>query len=477
MRIFCLKPDYSKFQGLEPMDDNGEVEACKVLRENRLSPVASRWRHFQVRVPQEDRDARPADFTTVLVSSYLTVFSKRAVEVLADLLEESGELLPLQGEGEPFHVFHPLEVVDALDLEHCKWQDDDASHIDFLAKYEFLPDRIGDAAIFKLLEVLDDGRRTARIGLFVTDRFVERVEKAGLAGFKFELVWPQEAVEAAKLAEAEKRKARKKKPAAAKVKKPPALTLAELGAIPWEPGTKPEMFPFLRHVWVTAVNGRMTGAWIEGVLSAAKQSPDDGLVGFCAVSLRRLLKLAADREDLCLLARSLIAEGVWWAFKMLDYPGVTSRDLAALADKLMEAAPRGRDGRAGGWPVRARRGSSSGEVQSPLKPVPFLRQIWKDAINDRMSGQWIDDVIQAAEQSPDQALTVTCADAVQRLLEQGAERDDLSHVARHQVAEGIRAGLRLLADPGVQEDDYDELANELLNAGPRGQDGLAGGWP
>jgi len=74
-------------------------------------------------------------------------------------------------------------------------------------------------------------------------------------------------------------------------------------------------------------------------------------------------------------------------------------------------------------------------------------------------------------------LTVTCADAVQRLLDKNAQREDLSQIARHQVAEGISAGFHLLADPGVQEDDYDELANELLNAGPRGRDGLAGGWP
>ena len=313
--------------------------------------------------------------------------------------------------------------------------------------------------------------------LFVTDRFVQRVEEAGLAGFKFQVLWPQEAVEAAKLAEAEKKKARKKKPAPSKPRKSAALTPAELGAIPWQPGEKPGMFPFLRHIWVTAINQRMTGQWIDGVLSAAKQSPNDGLVGLCAEAIERLARLNPDREDLCYVARSLIAEGVWWAFKMLDYPGVTSRDFAALADKLMAAAPRGRDGREGGWPVRASRGRSSDEVESPMKPTAFLRQVWKDAINSRMSGQWIDDVIQAAEQYPDQALTVTCADALQRLLDQGAHRDDLSQVARHQVAEGVRAGFRLLADPGTQEDDYDELANELLNAGPRGRDGLAGGWP
>jgi hypothetical protein len=167
-------------------------------------------------------------------------------------------------------------------------------------------------------------------------------------------VWPQEAVEAAKLVEAEQKKARKKKPAPSKPSKSAALTPAELGAIPWEPGEKPEMFPFLRHI---------------------------------------------------------------------------------------------------------------------------LRQIWKDAINDRMSGQWIGDVIQAAEQYPDQALTVTCADALQRLPDKGVQRKDLSQIAKHQVAEGICAGFHLLADPGVQENDYDDLANELLNAGPRGRDGLGCGWP
>ena len=323
--------------------------------------------------------------------------------------DRAGEFLSLTSDDGEFQLFHPLRVLEAVDLQRC--------NLDGLAitKYEFLPDRIGDIAIFKLVRILDDGRRTPRAGLFVTDRFVQRVEEAGLAGFKFQVLWPQEAVEAAKLAEAEKKKTRKKKPAPSKPRKSAALTSAELGAIPWHAGEKPGMFPFLRHVWVTVINQRMTGQWIDGALSAAKQSPNDGLVGLCAEAIERLARLNPDREDLCYVARSLIAEGVWWAFKMLDYPDVTSRDFAALADKLMAAAPGTRWARAVGRYVRPR-GSSSDEVESPMKPTAFLRQVWKDAINSRMSGQWIDDVIQAAEQYPDQALTVTCADALQRLF-------------------------------------------------------------
>jgi len=478
MRVFELEPDYSRYQGLEPVREGEDDEAYGLLWNNDFTPIATIWKPFWVKVPSSDRDAMPTDFTTVLASSSMRVFSRRAAEALDPLLKGDGELLPLLSHDGDFFLFHPLQILDAVDLSRCQW--DRGS----IVRYEFLPERIANVTVFRRLELLDDGRRIPSGPDFVTDRFVQRVEEAGLAGFKFELLWPPEAVEAAKLAEAERKRARRKKPAAPKTRKPVALTPAESGAIPWKPGEKPEPFPFLRHIWVTAINQRMDGDWIDGVLAAVDRTPDDGLLGLCADSLQRILQSGADREDLCFLARSFVTEGVWWAFKMLDYPGVTTRDFAALADKLMESAPRGRDGRPGGWPVRARRRGATSDgaggdakLDSPLVPKAFLRQIWQDAINDRMSGQWIEDVIQAADASPDQALTVTCADALQRLLDNGVDRTDLSHLARHQVAEGIRAGFRLLSDPGVQDDDFDELANELLTAGPRGSDGLAGGWP
>lgn len=475
MKVFKLIPDYDRHQDMEMVNANEYSIASQLISANDFAPVREQWLQYLIEVSPDSREAWPTDFTKIQCDSSLPVFSRRAVDALRDLLEDSGEILPLRSSDGEFFVFHPLRVLDALDLERCQWQDDDFLRLDYLARYEFLPERIGKVTIFKLLELLDDGRRLTRTGLFVTDRFVRRVEEAGLAGFKFELLWPPDAVEAAKVAEAERKRTRRKKPAKSQPRKSGALTAAELGAIPWPPGKRPEPFPFLRHIWVTVINPRMDGDWIGDVLTAAGHTPNDGLMALCADSLQRLLQTGADREDFCFLARSFVAEGVWWAFKMLDYPGVMSHDYTPLADKLLEAAPRGQDGRLGGWPTRTRRRSV--EPKSPCKPTAFLRQIWQDAINDRMSGQWIEDVIQAADAAPDQALTVTCADALQRLLDQGVDRTDLSHLARHQVAEGIRAAFRLLSDPGVQEDDFDELANELLNAGPRGQDGLPGGWP
>ena len=85
MRVFQLKPDYSRYQGLEPVNEEAYSKAYELIWGHDFDAIAAQWTAVRVRIPEQDRDARPTDYTTILADSSMRVFSRRAVEVLGDL--------------------------------------------------------------------------------------------------------------------------------------------------------------------------------------------------------------------------------------------------------------------------------------------------------------------------------------------------------------------------------------------------------
>jgi hypothetical protein len=62
-----------------------------------------------------------------------------------------------------------------------------------IKRYVFKPDAVGDQWLFKIPQKPNGFA-------FVTDRFVEVVQRAGLTGFGFERLWSDAAAEGAKAA-------------------------------------------------------------------------------------------------------------------------------------------------------------------------------------------------------------------------------------------------------------------------------------
>lgn len=97
---------------------------------------------------------------------------------LEDVLKESGELLPVFSERGEYFAYNVTSIVDALDVS--------ASEIDYLStgrlanirSYSLYLDKLDDAIIFKLPQA-------TWLDVFVTDRFVKRVEECQLLGFDF----------------------------------------------------------------------------------------------------------------------------------------------------------------------------------------------------------------------------------------------------------------------------------------------------
>jgi hypothetical protein len=103
---------------------------------------------------------------------------------------------------------------------------------------------------------------------------------------------------------------------------------------------------FLEQVWADVINARMTGPWIDNVITAAERAPDAPFADL-GPALKRLLASGADRRDLCLVARQASYETAFALLYMLGDPGVDDDDIEMLHEEILGADPSGKEGRPG----------------------------------------------------------------------------------------------------------------------------------
>jgi hypothetical protein len=156
---------------------------------NRLSPV---WTRRKVR---DFHPNQTNDYPTI--SLRIPMFSRRAVDVLRDLLAPNGELLPLDSDAGPdaYWAYNVTTVADVLDREKSdvEWLDIDRLRLkrgepvqliaaQNIRHYEFIREMLEPLCIFRLVEM--------PMYFYVTDTFTSRVAKHDLKGFNFKPVWP-----------------------------------------------------------------------------------------------------------------------------------------------------------------------------------------------------------------------------------------------------------------------------------------------
>ncbi len=173
MRIWELNYDVDKYDNLATpgitdmpeFDGTSRIAAWKPLTVVRMQPKKRR--------PLGDAPsfARP-------------IYSRRAVEVLSDVMGSSVEILPLNcSEGE-FFAINIVDVLDAIDYDKSEYETFDDGRIMRFEKYSFLPDVVRGKNIFKIKDrYLSNG--------FVSDEFKRVVEENGLKGFKLKLAWEE----------------------------------------------------------------------------------------------------------------------------------------------------------------------------------------------------------------------------------------------------------------------------------------------
>jgi hypothetical protein len=146
------------------------------------SPRAGQWKPVKVlRVRADHRQGfNPSDFPWL--GSDVLVMRRRAVEALRDILDAHGEILPLAtDDGVELFAFN-ARMVDALDEARSTVERfPDSNRIMWIKKVEFIESAIRGLDMFRL------PRRSSPT--YVSQRFVDRVNAAGLVGLEFDKVW------------------------------------------------------------------------------------------------------------------------------------------------------------------------------------------------------------------------------------------------------------------------------------------------
>lgn len=110
------------------------------------------------------------------------VFRKTVIDKMKPLLEEYGELLPLECSDAELWVYNPTVVLNALDDKASEGDRFEDGRFMIIDKYVFYPDVVKGVDIFRL------GNRRSR-PTFVSDRFVELWKSSGLVGLRFDKLW------------------------------------------------------------------------------------------------------------------------------------------------------------------------------------------------------------------------------------------------------------------------------------------------
>lgn len=173
MYVYILDFDANDFAALHTVSED-DIERFSdfdgTSRARRWRPVKVFWETEQGAFPQ-------SDFTTI---SGAPIFNARAIEVLGDLLEGRGELLPLEpiDGASPCWAFNITRLTDALNEDRTEFAYFRSGRTMDVDRYVFDAERLAEETIFKLSPLPDLYR-------YVTDRFRRRAEEAGLTG----LVW------------------------------------------------------------------------------------------------------------------------------------------------------------------------------------------------------------------------------------------------------------------------------------------------
>jgi hypothetical protein len=109
-------------------------------------------------------------------------FSQRAVDLLRDLLEPNGELLPLRHNLGTYYFFNCTRMTNCVDLSKSETTKIDGGFITSTDRLVFIDELLEGLTIFKV--------RTQLIEIFCTQPFVDRVQSAALQGFVFVPIWP-----------------------------------------------------------------------------------------------------------------------------------------------------------------------------------------------------------------------------------------------------------------------------------------------
>lgn len=111
--------------------------------------------------------------------------SRRALDVLLPHIGHAVQLIPLTFDEGEYAMLNIVNVIDALDEAQSDVERFPSSgRVARIERYSFHPDVVRNEWIFKI-------RQTQSVA-FVTEQFVDLVQRSGLTGFEFQALWSDE---------------------------------------------------------------------------------------------------------------------------------------------------------------------------------------------------------------------------------------------------------------------------------------------
>ena len=180
MNVYRLRADCDHYQNLTLVNFDDDWET---LYEFKGMPIDAAWRPLRVRPLEEDLSLQSAPGDCPSLFSGEPTLSLRAAEVLDEILDGNGELLPLECEEGRYFIFNVTRVVDALDEMNSEIvRFANSQRVMTIKRFGFVPAQLEGVDVFKLPQL-------PLAHVFVTDNFVSRSRESGLLGFRFEWLW------------------------------------------------------------------------------------------------------------------------------------------------------------------------------------------------------------------------------------------------------------------------------------------------
>lgn len=185
MKIYRVRAEVGVFQAASPNDET-------IWRTGTLSfdcsPKASHWQSLDVFIGNPRR--KRGNFFGMCPGTFL--MDSLASDRLLELFEMSGELLPVNLEGETLFALNVIDCVNALSESDTTWVYGRTTGARIrIEKYVFIRSRLTETPLFKIPETCRGEILTAEGLKDPEDEFKFNVESSGLQGLIFEEVWAE----------------------------------------------------------------------------------------------------------------------------------------------------------------------------------------------------------------------------------------------------------------------------------------------
>lgn len=176
--IFILVP-LEKYEHCQPINHD-DFETIV----NQLNGISRKkaWQPIKVDIVHEDEGKKFLVSDTPWLGSHVLILRKNAAQLIGQLLNQFGELLPLYCEEANLSIFNTTNILDALDEPGSSIVRFSSGRIMAIERYSFIPKLIDNNHVFKIPNF-----RASPI--FVDDEFVQLWKATKLRGLGFNKVW------------------------------------------------------------------------------------------------------------------------------------------------------------------------------------------------------------------------------------------------------------------------------------------------